>query len=316
MSLLPLRHFGCAARVWLVRFGFFLLVTACADTALTANPATSSTDAVVDTALDRLRHATDSNELLQTASELWQGGSELGQQAILQALAEPLFYSRLDAPRAYEGKAEQLRLAQLVAIIAADIRGEQALSLLNESAVFHAHPARTELLIDAWSTFTPAPEAAISLWNQYSQPDDGFIERTLLRVSENGSATALALLERKLTSAQFSRDHRRYWLRRHAISHRDSMVMLDIFERMLDGSVEPELRVTVLEVLFDFQPKSWYSPHDVPKIPDRSRASIPVLKRLIEVAQSERAKTALTAELAQRIDLAVAEMSARVNLPK
>jgi hypothetical protein len=255
-------------------------------------------------ALEILNRSDDPWDLLDAAKALAKAPDPNGHQVLAQAVCSASFLGRLDSDADYEGASVDLGLAALMAAVA-DNGSPSAVAVLEaagRSPVYLDHPARVDVLIDAWARIRPAPEAAVGFWEAHTALDDGFVERVMLRLAENGSPPALGLVARKLVDTSVPMDHRRYWLRRHAILHRDNPVLLAAFQRMIAGSIEAELRPYVVEILFDYRPKEWYSPHDEPKrLPSRAAASRQALELLRAIGRRALAELTLPPGLDERI---------------
>lgn len=242
-------------------------------------------------------------ELNDAAKALAKGSDPIGHAAVATALVSSHFLTNLDSEEEYAGDSRHLRLASLLKVLAENETqsAHEILLRASESSVFCDNPARIDLMIDALTFIRPAPPRAITFWDKYSQPEDGFVERTIRQISENGSDPAIALLEKKLTSRDFEEEDRAWWIRRHVLGLRDNVTMLNACMRMLQGSLEEALRPGLVEVLFDYQPKAWYRPHDVPAAPDRSNASREALELLYLIGQSAQAELELDPALDFRI---------------
>jgi hypothetical protein len=243
-----------------------------------------------------LKSSVDQGELQQAAVALAQSGEAADLTALRKALGSESFLVRLDEEADYEGSSRDLRLARVLKALADNRAPEarSALLALTESEAFLDHPARIDLLIDAWAEVRPPPPQAVAFWDRYSQPDDGFAHRTMMRLTENGTPEAIELIEKKMGDSKHSDDDKIYWSHRHILELRDDPVMLKCCERLLQGGTPIGVRPHVVEALFDYQPKEWYSPHDVAKLPDREKASDEVLRRLKTIGQYALDNIALT----------------------
>lgn len=269
-----------------------------------------------DERVQLLQTSEDPWELLDAAKSLARDKDEDGHAALAQAVCDERFLSHLDTEQDYEaGVSGDLRLVLVMKAVGdnAIASAIDVLAAASNSPTYLGHPFRIDALIDAWAEVRPSPPQAISFWERYSTIDDGFIERTLLQLSANGSDPALALLEKKLIDPKVDPNHRRYWIRRHAIPHRDNPAMLAAIQRMALGAIDPELRVNIVEIVFDYQPKAWYSPHDVPKLPSRALAKDPALKQILDIAEIAKAKLQLPPDLSAKVDAEVQIIKQRLG---
>lgn len=245
----------------------------------------------------------DEWELNDAANALAKSKDPNEHVALSKALVNNGFLSLVDTEEDYESASIDLKLAGIIRNLAENNlpSTQQVLAKISQDKIFLSHPSRVDLLIDAWSLVKPSPPIAIKFWDSYSSPEDGFVERTVMRIAENGSEPAIFLLEKKLKDSRFEIDTRAYWIRRHSILLRDDAVMLIAVQRMLAGGIEEALISGLIEVLFDYQPKLWYRPHDIPKIPDRSNITEEAMRLLIGIGHNARTQQKLSEDLGQKV---------------
>ena len=237
-------------------------------------------------AITALETSSDPWALADAAKALAKSQDRGDQAAIGRALAKRDFLDRIDTAEDYQGPSRHLRVAGVMKQLGenpSEAARETLVTLCN-SDVYQEHPARVDLLIDALALVRPASPEAIAFWDRHSQVDDGFVNRTIAALSTNQSPPAIALFEKKVADPQFDPLDVTWWIQRYGLPMRNQVAYLQASQRLLAGPLNDELRAVLAESLFDFKPKIWFTPHDVPKCPDRALAGRPALELLEKLA--------------------------------
>lgn len=202
-------------------------------------------------------------------------------------LTSAQFLGRLDGPERYQGAPGKLRLSEVLRELSANRAptAEALLVALTRAADFVVEPLRVDLLIRACVPLRPAPPEVVEFWDQYWMPDDGYSHLTAPAVCDNGSTSALALLEKKMGDGAHSDDDKRVWMVTGIMMHRNEEAMLDTCERLLHGGLPERLRPMLVDVIFDYKPMEWFRPATVLVPPDRKQASAAARARLLRIGE-------------------------------
>jgi hypothetical protein len=206
------------------------------------------------------------------------------------------FLARLDEPERYLGAPGKTRIAAILRELS-DNRApsaEAVLVALTRSSIFNAEPLRTDILIRACVPLRPAPPDVVRFWDEHWLPDDAFAYVTPDAVCDNGSAPALALLERKMADVGHPDDDKQVWMVTGIMMHRNEPLMLESCDRMLRGGIPENLRPLLVEVIFDYRPTEWFRPATVLVPPDRKLAGPEARERLRRMGAFALQSVALT----------------------
>lgn len=216
----------------------------------------------------------DPRELVAAALSHARSANPSDHQYLQTWLWSPEFLSLLDSPEEYRQTGRRLRIARILEALAANPApsAKNVLVDLTECVEFLTEPVRIDFLIRYSAEVRPAPSALIVFWDTYSQPDDGFSNLTLQAVVKNGSAPALALLERKLADPAHSDGDKQFWMRSYMVPRRNDPLLLQTVERLLARTLPPNLRPDLVEAIFDYKPDEWYSEHSRVAPPSRAEA--------------------------------------------
>lgn len=206
---------------------------------------------------------------------------------LFQKLTSEEFLKKLDSEKAYQGPPNRLRLRHLLDTLSKNPTpsARSTLVALTQAPNFYKEPARADLLIIACAEVKPAPPEVIRFWDNHSKPNDGFTPLTIEAIVKNGSEPAIALLEKKMFDPKHEEEDKLDWMRSSILTHRNDLILLKGCERMVAGSLPDNLRIALIEVLFDYRPKEWYSPSVVFKAPDRRQATPEALAQLRKIGE-------------------------------
>ncbi|HEY3065780.1 MAG TPA: hypothetical protein VGL09_08310 [Methylomirabilota bacterium] len=192
------------------------------------------------------------------------------------------FLARLDEPERYQGAPGKTRIAAILRELSENRApsAEAVLVALTRSAIFNAEPLRSDILIRACVPLRPAPPDVVRFWDEHWLPEDGFSHLTAPAVCDNGSAPALALLEKKMGDAAHPDEDKQVWMVTGIMMHRNEPLMLESCDRMLRGGLPENLRPLLVDVIFDYRPTEWFRPATVLVPPDRKLAGPEARERL------------------------------------
>jgi hypothetical protein len=243
----------------------------------------------------------DTKDPLDAARLLAQSSRPADHNELRKWLSSAKFLARLDGPESYQGAPEKLRLSEVLRELGAN-RSPSAgavLIALTQAPGFLAEPMRVELLIRACITLRPAPSAVVHFWDRHWLRDDGYSYVTAVAVCENGSAPALALLEKKMADASHGDDDKRVWMVTGIMMHRNEEATLDSCERLLRIGLPRRLRPMLVEALFDYRPTEWFRPATVLVPPSRKLASVAARERLRRIGEFALQSVRLSAQQQQ-----------------
>jgi len=228
---------------------------------------------------------------------------------LLQRLRSDDFLKKLDSEKAYEGPSNRLRLRHILETLSKNPApsARSALVALTQIPDFYKEPARTDLLIKVCAEVRPAPPEVIKFWDNHCQPDDGFTHLTIKATVENGSEPAISLLEKKMSDPKHDEEDKLHWMHSSILTHRNDLILLQACERMLGSSLSENLRLSLVEVLFDYRPE-WFPPSTVLKPPDRWQASPQALAQLRKIGEFALKNMALTENLKKVVERTLEEI--------
>ncbi|HEY3065777.1 MAG TPA: hypothetical protein VGL09_08295 [Methylomirabilota bacterium] len=224
----------------------------------------------------------DPATLVAAARRLAASARPEDQAELRRRLESAEFLTRLDEPARYQGAPQGLRLSEVLGELSRNRAptAEATLVALTRSRVFRAEPLRAELLIRACVPLRPPSPDVVRFWDEHWQRDDGYSHVTAGAVCDNGTAPALALLERKMADPTHPDDDKRVWIVTGIMMHRNDVPMLESCERMLRSGLPARLRPLLVEAIFDYRPTEWFRPATVLVPPDRALASPAARERL------------------------------------
>lgn len=229
---------------------------------------------------------------------------------LLQKLKSEEFLKKLDTEKAYRGPSNRLRLRQLLETLSKNTTpsARNTLVALTQTPNFYKEPARADLLITACAEIRPVPPEVIKFWDDHSKPDDGFTPLTIEAIVKNGSEPAIALLEKKMFDPKHDEEDKLDWMRSSILSHRNDFILLKGCERMLLGGLTENLRIALIEVLFDYRPQEWFPPSVVIKAPDRRQATREALDQLRTIGEFALNKMRLKEDLRKKVEKTLEEI--------
>jgi len=270
-----------------LRIGLFLAVLgllACTGGAGNAGKAPRKEGpAAPSSAEETLRTSRDRRELKNAALLLASSDVSADHEVLGRFLASGEFLGRLDGPEEYQGSTSSLRLSRVMETLEENRRPSTDGVLLGLIAApsFQGHVLRMILLVRALREVRPSPPEAVRYWDGKSVPGSPLAQDVIEALCVNQSDPALALLERKFSDPGHAANLKVFWMRELILPRRNDVPLLSCCERMVTGSLSPDLRPALVEALFDYQPSKWYRGDDPPKPPPRANAS-PGAQKVLE----------------------------------
>jgi hypothetical protein len=227
----------------------------------------------------------DPKHLTRAAAQLAKSSQPSDHRALLQALNSEKFLLQLNAEEEYAGDPHRLRIRRILEVLeenSAPVAWDTILKL-TKSQEFTKEAGRVDLLIQITAIIRPAPPELVVFWDQHSQPEDGFTPLTITALVENGSTPALELFERKMLDPGHEAEEKIIYFRSDVLTHRNSEAVIRSCERLLKGPLQEDLKVELIDALFDYKPAEWYTPGDFynpPPLPSYSNAARQELQKL------------------------------------
>lgn len=220
------------------------------------------TDAGQVTAQDAevMRYSEDGRELQRAAVAFAQERSPNAISFLLQCLLNEGFLGRLDTPESYQQTFNMLRLARVVRNLMDNRIPEvdRLLLSLTGSPLYRSNALRIQLLIRALAVIQPSPDVAIAYWRMYAEPGGVLVYDVVEALCDNRSDPAIALLEQVFANPAHDRFEKQSWMREIILPIRDDPRIVLMCEKLVRQVLEAQLKVDLLEVMFDYQPDDWY----------------------------------------------------------
>jgi hypothetical protein len=239
-------------------------------------------------ALNVLQNSDDGKELLTAAMALARSKNSDDHRALQGHLTRPAFLGKLDDAEAYKNAgAKRLRISRiLTALSENDSPSARAVLLaLTRDSNFLKEDIRVDYLIVTTGKMREEADQLVAFWDRYSQPEDGFGNKTVKALVENRTPPAIEVLENKLSDEKHPDEDKLYWMRNFILPHRDDLILLRSFEKLLSGRLPARLRPALVEIIFDYKPQEWYPPADIANPPDRSKIGGRERELLIRIAE-------------------------------
>lgn len=214
----------------------------------------------------------EGDELMDAAEALAASAVPADHGRLRDEMTAPGFLDRLDPPDAYEGQPMSLAIARILRTLAdnPEASAQTVLAALTTDAGFTARWQCNELLIRALEEIRPASPEAVSYWRRHSRPEALHRHSAMQAICVNASAPAMPVLYEVLSDPAHERKERIAWMRDPVMANRSEPEILDVCERLLTGTLEPGLRTSLVEALFDYQPLLWYTACAPPTPPDQT----------------------------------------------
>jgi hypothetical protein len=259
-------------------------------------------------AIDVLRSDQDPRRLVHAAQELAVSPHQQDQAALFHLLTRTDLLQRLDDDERYEGDRRMLRLRRVIDRLRRNPAGHPTLAALSADPGFLAHPSRVDLLLVASADVRPPPAAVLRLWNQFCEPDDGFVFLTIQALADNGTPEAVQFLCSKLLDPAHPDEDKVIWMRSSILEHRTDAPLLAGLMGLLNGALPIPLKLSLVEALVDWRPEEWYPVHGCVMPPPWSTASPEAVVLLDGVAAYARDELIVSARIEDKIKTMLAAL--------
>ena len=225
--------------------------------------------------VDSLTSDLEPKALLRAAVLIAASDDHDAHEALGQQLRSAAFLARLDTAEDYQRRPRR-RLRVRRVLLELTRRSDDSLlgmlTSLTSDATFLASRARTSLLIEACAAIRGAdgdmPAELIQFLGEHCQHNDGYSQVTARALVDNGSEAALTLFAAKLCDPSHVDGSKIGWMRNLMLEHRNELAALRMAHGVLREGLAEELRVAMVEVLFDHRPLEWYAPYRCGTPPD------------------------------------------------
>lgn len=236
-----------------------------------------------------LVHSKDGRSVKRAAVALARSPEGSDHQFLAEHLAATDLVHRMDPPETIAGSYQHLRLARVIRTLWENPRpsAQEALLTLVGTIPFNDHYLRIQILIRALASVRPSPPAAVRYWDRYSSPGSPVTYDVMEALCLNQSAPALDLLEARFAHPAFGGDEKRVWMRESILVRRYDDPLIERCERILLGPMDPDQKISLVEVLFDYRPDEWFiecAPPRPAELATMSRPAQVVLRRIAEYA--------------------------------
>lgn len=251
------------------------------------------------------------DEVLQKLLKLAASTTPAEQKQLLEFLSSKDSLYQLD-PREDHIKlpVHKLRLAQVYQAIKANNSAamRDTLTTLARSGKPENCDACDTLLINALAMVRPASSEVIKFWETHSSPDSIQLKFTIDALCENGSAPAVALLEKRLLDAQIEPEQKIAWMHDAILRHRHNASLLVGLDRILTTTLPKALRAPLVESLFDYRPNEWFRNDRNPPAPDTQPLTPEAKKLLQKIGATALKKVTLNANQRRAVTKSLAEL--------
>ena len=210
------------------------------------------------------------------------------QSELARLLTQEKTLDQLDEPKVRDrARPSELRIAAVMSQLSTNPAGAQTLASVARSEPFNQSWQRQELAVRALAHQRPLLPDALAFLDAQTQPDSVNLHVAMEALCDNGSAPAVELFGKKLTDPKHEPEFKAAWLRDPFLRHRRDAALLTAAEKWLaDSALGKELRETLAEALFDYQPDEWYPGRDgLPRPPEESATKADAATVLRRIAQ-------------------------------
>lgn len=255
----------------------------------------------------------DPTELSLAGQRLASSADAQDLQFLRAKLGDAAFLDRLDRKELYEGGRNDLRLSKVMEALAKNQAAHEQLVSLTSDKVFGAEFLRVDLLILALAKHTDPSKTVVDYWSGHFKADSAHMNIVAMALCENATTQAAALLEKGLRDETFIEADRVGWLRAYFIEHRNAPALLAMAQRVIKGEggqAREAIRMAMVDVVFDFRPTEWYTPHSTPKVPARALAKEEARKTLRATGEWAKGNLTLTPVRKLAVEKTLAELDA------
>lgn len=251
------------------------------------------------------------DEVLQQLLKLAASTTPTDQKQLLEFLSSKESLYQLDRREEHiKLPVLKLRLAQVYQAIKANHSApmRDTLITLARSGKPEDCDACDTLLINALTIVRPATPEVIKFWEMHSLPDSIQLKFTIDALCENGSAPAVALLEKRLLNPQIEPEQKIAWMHEAILQHRRSASLLAGLDRILTTTLPKALRPALVESLFDYRPNEWFRNSRTPPEPDAQPLTPEAKKLLQKIGATALKKVSLNANQRRAVTKSLAEL--------
>lgn len=165
--------------------------------------------------------------------------------------------------------------------------GVGTIDLLASSPLYQDSGSRKSLLISTSGKMSSAPLGIQVFWKNNIHPDSADLDASISALVSNGSTEAIAIFENTLRENEYEEDYVVAWLQESVLTHRQDFALLEASERLFGAeSWASDLKVVLIEVLFEYRPEFWYGimENEPPRPPQRDDMSDDVREILLRIA--------------------------------
>ncbi|MFI5380357.1 MAG: hypothetical protein ACHRHE_13745 [Tepidisphaerales bacterium] len=245
-----------------------------------------------------IESAEDRAEVVLSALALAKSDDPAALDALGNLLARAGILARLDDVE--EPQVKTLHLGRIMNILAENPSPETAALCLRlaQEADFLADDDRQKFLLQGLAAVRPLSETTVAYFRWTTA--QGYFSINAPLLVKNGSPAALSLLEEMIRDSAVPAERRIDALHSCVLTHRTTLSVLQMADRLLSADLGPEVRAGVIESVFDYQGKSWFGPH--PPVPPAYRSgTIEVLRFLQSLGEKVLASGGMEAHLEQAV---------------
>jgi len=259
----------------------------------------------LDEALSVLQQSQDPEQLAKAAVSLCRIGTPTALDSLATALRDPVLLARLDTEMSFHMSTEGLRVYWITEEIGklSTPQAQDVLLKLARDKTFTDEFSRINCLIDAcrWIQ-NPSPEL-LAFLDSMAAPKNGLTGGVVTALARIGSPEALALIEKRVLSADYQTGTKAGWFTHYLITVRNNANVVSFYrqllsmknqdvlsltaldKRIMSKEIKFSLRDIIIQSLFDYRGREWYKPSAYyPRPPKREDASSEVLRELLEIA--------------------------------
>jgi hypothetical protein len=248
-----------------------------------------------------LRTSHDSEQLEELAISLCESQDPAALELVLCLLEDAGFWARLDSKEVYNYAEKELRLRRVLMAVGKLPPGKAnaALLRLTQNDDFMRRPARVSYemqgrvnaLMHACGEVREPSEKLLDFLDSQAKPGSGYSYLIVPILARMRSPAASRRIEAHFLAAPDNDRSRPYWFTMDLLPYRDDLAIVQLYRRLLTSDLrDASLRHTMVQAVFDYRPKDWYSPNKIEyykriyKLPPRREAATETLEELLTIA--------------------------------
>jgi hypothetical protein len=268
---------------------------------------TTSNEQILATSQDR-------RELLKAAMQLARSKDPVDTDTLSRYLTSGPFLGRLDTPPDYANAAKrQLHISRVVHTLSQNPASDAKLLIVKllEDKTYMAEPDRVDAALRASASVRPPPPELVRFWRGCLDPNEPYTYVLTAVLLQNGTAPALGIFGEYLNHVGYESEDKRFILYTDLLPYRYNITVVEFADRALRGAIPQDLRVPMVEALFDYRPAEWYLVHAAVDEPDISTASPAALSQLRRVGEFVLKNVQMSDQLRDRVQHAVTDLAKR-----